>query len=183
MNENKIFFSQCWDNNKQLGRYYNDFMRMLPDDGWGCLMDYDTMFLTNDYGKHLYKYIELFPDATLTCRTNRMHASNTNQQLAGIDRENHNINYHRQIAESRKKHLYEVTEAKDPRNVELIGGMLLLLSKKVWKESGGFSETGILDVDNEFHKRLIKLNKPVLIMQGVYIYHWYRHDGSKQHLL
>lgn len=180
---NKIFFTQAWDDGKKLGRYYNEFMNMLPEDGYGCLMDYDTMFLTNDYGKHLYEYIKRFPNATFTCRTNRMHKSNTNQQLSGIKRDNHDILYHRDIAAKRRFHLYEVTELKDSSPNELMGGMLMLVSKKVWQEVGGFHEEGILDVDNIFHRALIKHNKEVLCMEGIYIYHWYRSDGSKAHLL
>lgn len=180
---NKIFFTQAWDSGKNLGRYYNEFMNMLPDDAYGCLMDGDTMFLDKKYGKHLYEYIKLYPNATFTCRTNRMHISNTNQQLAGIDRENHDIMYHYEVARKRKIYLYEVTKLNDPNPKELMGGMLMLVSKKTWKDVGGFVEKKILDIDNYFHKELIKHKKEVLCMEGVYIYHRYRHDGSKQHLL
>ena len=180
---NKIFFTQAWDNGKKLGRYYNEFMNLLPDDAYGCLMDYDTQFLTNDFGKHLYEYIKLYPNATFTCRTNRMHKSNTNQQLTGIERDNHDILYHREIARKRKIHLYEVTKLNDHRRKELMGGMLMLISKKVWREVGGFKEEGILDVDNKFHLSLIQHDKEVLCMEGIYIYHWYRSDGSMEHLI
>lgn len=183
MTENKIFFTQAWDNGRKLGRYYNEFMSLLPEDGYACLMDYDAMFLTNDYGKHLYEYIKLFPDTLLTCRTNRMHISNTNQQLVGIERENHDINYHRKIADERKQFLYQATDAKDPSSKELIGGVLFLLSKKVWRQAGYFDEVGILNVDNNFHRACIRKQIPVKIMQGIYIYHWYRADGSKAHLV
>lgn len=180
---NKVFFTQAWDNGKKLGRYYNEFMSLLPEDGYGCLMDYDVMFCMNDFGKHIYEYIKRFPQATFTCRTNRMHISNTNQQLKNVDRENHDINYHRKIAELRKELLYKVTPLNDSNSKELMGGMLMLLSKQVWKETGGFHEEGILNVDNIFHKKLIQQKKEVLCMEGIYVYHWYRQDGSKQHLL
>ncbi len=180
---NKIFFTQAWDNGKKLGRYYNEFISMLPDDGIACLMDYDTMFLTNDFGKHIYEYVRRYPDAVLTCRTNRMHISNTSQQLKGIERDNHDILYHKKIADQRKQtHLYQISELPKTRK-ELMGGMLMVVPKKVWKAVGGFSEEGILDVDNYFHLELIKNKVPVYCMEGIYIYHWYRSDGSKAHLL
>lgn len=179
---NKVFFSQAWDSSRNIGKYYNEFMSMLPDDSYGCLMDYDTMFLTNDYGKHIYEYVNQFQDAVLTCRTNRMHTSNDFQQLQGIDRGNHDINYHRSIADQRKQFLYETTDISKPDRTKLMGGMLMLVPKKIWKECP-FNERGILDVDNDFHKDLIAKDKQVLIMEGIYIYHWYRQNGGKDHLL
>ncbi|HLA53220.1 MAG TPA: hypothetical protein VK618_07940, partial [Flavitalea sp.] len=61
---------------KNLGRAYNETMRMVDDGDWACLMDYDVQLLTPDAGKILHDYAIRFPHAgMLTCYTNRIHPS------------------------------------------------------------------------------------------------------------
>ena len=67
--------------------------------------------------------------------------------------------------------------------------MLILLSKKLWLDIGGFNENGMLGVDNEFYFKALSQNKIIYRMNGVYVYHWYRGGDfsrsieSKRHLL
>ena len=175
---NNIYFTQAWDTDKSLGKYYNEFMAMISDGSYGCLMDYDTMFLTNDYGYFLFEYVDKFPYAVLTFRSNRLHFQNTVQQIGCVDKENHDINFHRKIANERRLELYKVTDISDSRPPNLMAGMMMLIPKKIWQDVGGFDENGILGVDNFFHQKLQKFGKKVLVMEGIYVYHWYRADGN-----
>jgi hypothetical protein len=59
----------------------------------------------------------------------------------------------------------------------------MLVRKDLWKEVGGF-KSGMLSVDNDFHYKCINKKESVLLMMGVYIYHWYRwpNYGNISHL-
>lgn len=176
---NKIFFSQVWDNSKNYGKYANEFMSLLPKDAYGCITDGDVMFLTNDYGKIIYDYVERYPNAVLTCKTNRIGCYY--QKAAGISDNNHDIVYHKQIAQKHRKFLYNVTNIS--KETYPFSGMCMVIKKSIWEEVGKFKEDGLLGVDNDFFFALQKHNKEVYIMDGLYVYHAYRLDGSKTHLL
>lgn len=178
---NKIFFTQVWDSSKNYGRYANEFMSMLPgDDMYGCLTDSDvTMDLTHEHGTIIYGYVEKYPEAVLTCMTNRIGCPW--QKLVGINERNHDIAYHQQIAQKQKSKLYTITDAS--KETFPFSGMLMVIKKSVWKEVGGFKEEGMLGIDNDFFFKLQAHNKRILVMNGLYVYHQYRIDGSKKHLL
>src|SRR5678810_234061 len=62
-----------YDNEKNLGRAYNEAMKYYNADDWVCLKDHDTLFLLPDTIRHISRYTELFPNAgILTCYTNRL---------------------------------------------------------------------------------------------------------------
>lgn len=153
---------------KNLGRAYNDAMRMIPDDDWACLIDYDVQFLTSDAIAHMHEYVRLNPDAGMfTCYTNRIGCGE--QLLNGQFNENPDMLQHLQLAEKQKSRLYKTTELKS-----LTSGFLMLISKKTWKEIP-FEESGkCLGVDNAFCKALLASGKKVLRMDGIYVFHTYR---------
>ena len=152
---------------KNLGKAYNDAMRMIPDNDWACLIDYDVQFLTPDAIAHMHEYVRLNPDAgMLTCFTNRIGCG---EQLLNGFSENSDMLHHLQLAEKQKKNLYKVTELKS-----LTSGFLMLISKKTWK-GFPFEESGkCLGVDNAFCKALLAGGKKVLRMDGIYVFHTYR---------
>jgi GT2 family glycosyltransferase len=67
----------------------------------------------------------------------------------------------------------------DVSNREVLSGHLMLLKKSVWKKIGGFTEKGMLGIDNDLHWRIKKKKEKVYIMKGIYIFHWYRWPDSK----
>lgn len=177
---NKIFFTQPWDNSKSYGKYCNEFMSLLPDDAYACFTDGDVMLdLTKDYGTIIYNYVAKYPEAVLTCRTNRIGCPY--QKLTGINERNHDIVYHKQIAQREKLKLYTITDIS--KETMPFSGMLMVIKKSIWQSVGGFKWGGMLGIDNDFFFRLQENNKQILIMDGLYVYHQYRIDGSKKHLL
>ena len=54
-----------------------------------------------------------------------------------------------------------------------MSGVVILLSKKTWALLGGFAD-GFLGVDNAIHQAARDRGFPVYLMEGVYVYHWYR---------
>lgn len=137
------------------------------------------MWLTNDYGSIIYGYVEKYPSASLTCRTNRIACPY--QKLTGINERNHDIVYHKQIAQKQKLKLYTVTDVS--KEGYPWSAMCMVIKKSVWETVGGFKWNGMLGIDNDFFISLQAHNKQILVMEGLYVYHQYRIDGSKKHLI
>jgi len=159
-----------------LGWAYNNFMKLLPEDDWACFLDHDATFTTRYWYHQLENIIKKHSEVGLyTCLTNRI--GNLQQLVNGIDKENHDIKYHRQIGKQlQEEHYGDVFSITNP-----LSGVIILISKKTWKTVGGFID-GFLGVDNDIHKKCLDNNIKVGLMGGVYVYHWYRGDGDVSHL-
>lgn len=166
----KVHIVKPYSVEKNLGRAYNEAMRLIPDGDWACLMDYDTMFLTPDCGKILHEYVTWNPTAGIfTCFTNRIHPLAKSQLLHGVVSDNTSIDYHTDLAYNQKKDLFKTTII----NHE-ISGFLMMISKKTWSEIK-FNENGkCLGVDNDFSIRVLQARKSIHRMDGLYIWHTYR---------
>lgn len=154
---------------KNLGKAYNEAMRLIPDEDWMCYLDYDAMLLTPDAPAILHEYATRYPDAgLLTAYTNRIHQT-SQQLLHGQINENDSMRWHLQQAIKQKENLYQVTPIR--RNVS---GFLMLVSKKTWQEHP-FAETGeCLGIDTDYWKRLREAERPMYRMDGLYVFHTYR---------
>jgi hypothetical protein len=164
---------------KNLGKAYNDIMRLVNDDDCVCFHDGDTSFLTPDFGTIIESYHERFPDAVLTCKTNRIHP--LSKQLDGHMDEKCDM---RELM--KKADHYRERQTVTPINVnEGMSGVLMLVPKRLWKEVP-FAETKkALGVDTQFRIDLHRAGKKILIMDAVLIFHGYRLlQGShyKEHL-
>ena len=160
-----------------LGYAYNKFMEILPnDDDWGCFLDHDAMFTTNNWYNQLNDIIKRNPDVgSFGARTNRLNS--TYQLVGNIDVYNHDITYHRKIGDHLQTKYYDDLFVID-KNTEQKGfsGVLILLKKSIWKKIKGFKADGFNHVDNDLRYRLGEHKIPFHIMNGVYVYHWYKAD-------
>ncbi len=163
------------DYHKDIGRVYNEYMELLPsDEDWACFLDHDAMFTTTDWYTQMEEIIAENPEyGLLTAITNRI--GNTEQRVAGIDYDNHDMCYHRRIGTMAQEQ--DRTTVTDVSKTRTISGVVMLVKKAVWKKAGGFTG-GFLKVDNDFHQRVISIGEKVGIMKGVYVYHWYRFENS-----
>lgn len=163
---------------QDLGFAYNNFMEMLSDDDWACFLDHDAMFTTNNWYHQLTDIIDTHPSVgVFSCVTNRI--GNIPQRIQGIDRDNHDIRYHRMIGKELQSKYY--SDLRLDHDYHRISGIVILIKKSVWHKIGKF-KSGFLSVDNDIHNKCIQYNIPVGIMNGVYVYHWYRGDGDESHL-
>jgi GT2 family glycosyltransferase len=156
-------------------------MKMIPDGDWACFIDGDAMFLHSDFGHKLEAVIKDNPDCELfSCVTNRVA---TDYQLRPGLYETDNIRRHKQ--EANINWTCFKTRCSDITNHSPISGVLILLSKSQWLKAGGFKEDGILGVDNSIHYRVRDTGGKVKLIEGFYVYHWYRGGirKNKQHLL
>lgn len=164
---------------KNLGKAYNEIMRLVGEDDAVCFHDGDTCFLTPDFGTIIEHYHNQYPEAVLTCRTNRIHR--LSKQLDGVMDEKCDM----RALMTKARNYRERKTTTEIINGEGMSGVLMLVPKKLWREVP-FIETGKpLGVDSRFRMDLHKAGKKILIMDSVLIYHGYRLlDGAeyKEHL-
>ena len=162
---------------KNLGCAYNKFMDILPnDDDWGCFLDHDAMFTTYDWYNQINDIIEKNPKlGAFGARTNRLNS--TYQLVGNIDVHNHDIAYHREIGNHIQKKYYDDLFVVDKNTAQTgFSGVLILIKKSTWNAVGGFKSAGFNHVDNDLRYRLEEHDIPFHIMNGVYVYHWYKAD-------
>lgn len=171
------------DCEKNIGCAYNKFMEILPsDDDWACFLDHDAMFTTEDWYHQLSETITSNPDVQIFgARTNRI--SNMHQMVGGIDVYNHDIKYHRDIGKilqskyRTKLFLLEENKTEQPG----FSGVCILIKKSAWRKIGGFLNEGFLSVDQNLRYSANRFNIKIAIMNGLYVYHWYRQTDPYKH--
>lgn len=162
---------------KNYGAACNEMISHLPDNCHIMIRDYDTMFLNHNYMEILTKIVNKFPNDLITCRTNRV--GNRNQCFKKTISEDTNILNHANIANSLAKEPISVVNGG-----AVISGMMMLFPKKLWKQVGGFKD-GILSVDNDFSRKVVRHGHKVWIVNNVYLLHYYRFlqgKGNTTHL-
>lgn len=164
---------------KKLGVAYNEAMRLIPDGDSACLMDYDTQFLTPDFGHILSEYSSLHQNSVLTCYTNRIHPLSP-QLLNGSINDDSDIRNHINMAEKQKEKLYQV------KQIDIMSGFLMVVPKLIWNKVKFNEELNLLGVDSDYRQKLNAEGVPILLMEGLYIFHTYRIMNGikdKSHLL
>jgi GT2 family glycosyltransferase len=175
-----IYYFTPWADDGNLGAAYNRYMELLPnDDDWACMLDGDTMFLIPDWGEVIANAIAENPEAGMfTCYTNRV--NNPQQLYNGHFNENGDLHVHRRIAIVCR----ETMNTRVKPLTRVISGMMMIIQKRTWREF--YFKDGILGVDNDISRRLMQAGKQVLLIQGIYLAHYYRlNEGrrSTAHLL
>lgn len=173
-----IYYSIPWSRTKNIGGYYNSFMDLLDNGDWGCFVDGDACFTTTYFGNQLHDITEKYPECGLfTAMTNRV--KNKWQVLPGIDHSNNDINYHRRIGSELYEVKYDlIRDVSDVDRITAMSGVLILIKRDLWAELGGFKH-GMLGVDNDMMWKAQDKHKKIYLMEGVYVYHWYR-DGNTE---
>lgn len=148
-----------------LGRAYNEEMERLPEGHWAAFFDHDMMLTTPHWHAQLEEAIACRPDAgAFTAVTNRI-ASSWQRAPESLSAGN-DIVRHRQIGERRRqvRTLLDITCTKG------FGGVVTLLSKEAWRESGGYSD-GMYCCDHSLFFRLVDAGRRVYLIEGLYVFH------------
>tara|TARA_Y100001937_G_C7134012_1_gene339004 strand:+ start:407 stop:970 length:564 start_codon:yes stop_codon:yes gene_type:complete len=156
-----------------LGEAYDNFMNQIGDDDWACFLDHDAMFTTDVWYNQIERIINSRDDiGLLTSLTNRI--GNVEQIIFDKNSDeayNHDIIFHRKVGQNlANKHDIELIEANN-----LISGVVMVISKKMWKQIGRCPRPG-WGVDHDIDSAVRKTGKKTYIMRGVYTYHWYKAD-------
>jgi len=167
-----IYYFTPWNSDKNLGKAYNQCMELIGDNDWACFTDADTMFTTYTYGKQIEDIVK--EDAIYTAKTNRVMCPYQKTGIWEID----DIRYHRDLGQQLANEKYDYLT--DVTNECPLSGCLILISKKMWQKLGGFKEDKMLTIDNDIHLKAREKGEKVYLMEGVYLYHWYR-GGNAQY--
>lgn len=176
----KIWFFTPWGEDKNLGKAYNEYCTLVPEEDWICLMDGDAMFMTPGWGDQLQACIKRYPEVSLFgAVTNRVGLPY--QCYGGKFSEETDIKKHGEIAtELATKYPDFCIDCNRP-----IAGFLMLFKKKVWDEVK-FSEGLLLSsnqfIDTEWSRRVLQAGYKAKIMSGVYMLHYYRFDRGKRNI-
>ena len=164
-----------YSDERNLGEAHNQFMDLLPEDGWGCLLDHDVMFTTREWHRQLTEAVLLQPEGTFCAMTNRIKCP---FQLldGGAHLKNHDIKYHRalgaKLLAEKGGNLLDVTD--EPRTPS---GFLMCLSKRAWRDAGGFPD-GLHLMDKRMWTALRLVGYHIYVIEGLYLYHWHRGGGA-----
>ena len=166
---------------KNIGWACNQFMQMLPPNDWACFIDHDALFTTSTWYK-LLESVAAKADRNnigmYTACTNRV--GNPEQIVFPKDSpeaQNHDFRFHRKIGQQRSLTFGESFRiAKRP-----LSGIVMLLSREVWSLTSGF-KNGFLGVDNDIDFKIRQLGYQTAILDGLYMYHWYRADAQQNDL-
>lgn len=176
-----IYYNIPFRSDKDLGKAYNDFMKLLPnDEDFACFVDADTIFTTLDYGVIIEQVVKENPEVgcfvSMTNRVNCMW-----QVHPGVDPKNNDMEYHRKFGKQLQSILgTKCIDVTNKPHDSVLSGFLILISKKVWKKIEGFKEgIGMLGVDNDLHYRIQTHGEKLFLMEGIYLYHWYRYPDFK----
>ena len=178
---NKIYYFTPYSLSRNIGEAYNEYMEMIKDpNDFACFIDGDTRFCYSLFGHQIQGVINDNPDLEYaTCKTNRVYCSwQLVKNAWDLDEaDKHNV----LAAELWAAHK---TEISDKTNKDLMSGVMILLKKSAWLKYGRFRD-GMLGVDNDYHQRVKNKGGKLYLMEGIYLYHWYRGGvrSNKNHLL
>ena len=125
------------------------------------------MFLTPNWGTIIEEYVALYPDALLTCRTNRIHHL-SKQLLPKVNR--FNII---ELIDAAKNCCQERTTTEILPG-EGMSGFLMVVPIEVWQRIPFKEGIGCLGVDSQFRIDLHNAGVKTLIMDGLIVWHTYR---------
>jgi len=174
----KLFTFIAYNTEGNLGKAYNECVELLDDDDWFFFLDHDATFVQRDWYKKVKEIIEKYPQYDLfTTPMNR--CGSPYQLIQGVDKNNHDIRYHREIG----KVLFNIEgeEVVDITKSSLLSGVTIIGQKKGWDKIGG-AKDGFLGVDNDIHAKYRDHGMRVGLIRSLYVYHWYRGDGDTSHL-
>jgi hypothetical protein len=171
-----IYYITPYRLDKDIGRAYNDYIKLLPPDSWICLTDGDVMFLQPDWG-HFIEEIRAnnLEYDLITANTNRL--GDPNLCYHGEFSADMDLQHHYKIAKAARAEYGATVE--DCRGA---GGVLMLFHRKLWVEMGGF-QSASFHADGQFCKTLRQRRKKIGIARGLYVFHAYRLWKAKGNLV
>lgn len=75
------------------------------------------------------------------------------------------------------------TSSRDITGQQPLSGVMMAFKKSAWDAviKAMKKKPGMLQVDNELHRKMKACGFRVGLMQGTYVYHWYRNNNKLDH--
>lgn len=164
-----IFDITPFRSDKNIGKAYNERIKLLPKDFWIIIRDADCMYLTPDYGNIIEQIIIDYGAEydVIGAMTNRL--GNDEMCYGGKFSDDMDIRNHIIIAQKVKKD-------KGIKEVDICAGFFMMFKKSTWEKVQGFSEN-ILDApytDKRFCTKIKNSGGKIGIAQNLYLFHAYR---------
>jgi hypothetical protein len=175
-----IYYFTPYSLNKKLFEAYDDCMALLKDDDWACFLDGDTLFFESNFGHQVQEYVEKYPDTGLfTCYSSR--CGYGYMVPPGTMQDSDSIIYHRK----RSKEIYQKYHLQVLELNQHIAGHLMCIKKNTWMQIREdlmrvTDGANLLGVDTQITNKMLKHGFRILLMQGIYLMHYYRlMEGKK----
>lgn len=152
---------------KNFGRELNERISECSD-GWICLNDADSMFLTTRYGNQITEICARTDFDLLGCVTNRLGRPIQRHTLEMCN--NFDVKHHYAIAKQLESENWCLVE--DITKYKFVAGLCMLFRKSLW-ETVKFKENCIT-WDDEFSQAVTAQGGKLGLMRGVYKFHFYR---------
>jgi hypothetical protein len=182
-----IYFFTPYSFEKKLFEAYDAYMNLVPgDNDWVCFLDGDTFFFENNFGHQIREYTERYPEAGMfTSYASR--SSYSFMVPKDTRQESDSIKYHR----DRSAEIYKSLHGQIKEINDHIAGHLMCLKKKTWKLIRPqllkvLDGANLLGVDTQISNAIRSQGKKILLMRGIYLFHYYRFvEGKsyKKHLM
>ena len=182
-----IYFFTPYAFNRKLFDAWDQYMNLVsnPQD-WICMMDGDVAFFRNDFGHHMEKYTQKYPEISIfSCYASR---SGTHYMMPDPNEFNSkNILVHRKLAEQ--------CAIAENLSIQVLNkrvtGHLMLLRKATWtkhRESIQLASQSreLYGIDTIICNQVLTCGGTIALMKGIYVFHYYRHaEGrhNKSHLI
>lgn len=176
-----ISYSIPWDDDKNILQSYIHEMKKLknPDD-WCVFIDGDACFTHNFYGLNIRETIMANEQYSMfTCFTNRVNCKY--QLFPDINKTNNDMEYHRNVGYLAFERYG--TSVRDITGQQPLSGVMMAFKKSAWNAviKTMNNKSGMLQVDNELHRKMKAHGFKVGLMQGIYVFHWYRNNNKLDH--
>ncbi|HLS54093.1 MAG TPA: hypothetical protein VK031_08980, partial [Tissierellaceae bacterium] len=177
----KVHYINSGGSDKNLGGHYNDTIKHLPDEEWICVSDQDALWFPEFVLKQVEDAINTHGNKykLMGAYTNRIAAERQRAFPSKFD--NMDIFEFRKDAEKLHKDRYNrVKPIKD------IAGFFMLFSKELWNRVQFRCNT--IACDTFFCQDIKRLGYKIGLIEGIYVYHWYRAQSNdpthyKEHLI
>ena len=175
-----IYYIQPYALDMLYGKEINKYIDLLPSDAWIVLTDYDTCFLTPNYGRIINNAIITYGDSTelFTCQTNRLGNPIRcyGNEISRDDSMKHHIGIAEYLEHSEGHNCEEVTD-------RTVAGMCMIFKKSTWQENK-FDNHPIIwrnsDELTSFDVRWTRgLHGSFKRIKGLYIWHTYRLNKNR----
>ena len=174
-----IYYS--FGHNGNVGRFYNSFMKSLPNDNDFAFFVNNGEITISNYNDVIEKIIDDNKD--INCFISMTNKSKYSwQNYLGIDDKNIDIDYHENFGKIINE-IYGTYCADITNIINFVPINGLLINKKTWLKFGGFTEDIKQDIDLDLYEKILIDSEKVCLMKGLYLYNFHEHPKIKDKII